>query len=129
LLSFLDNHDLNRFLFEARGDPGRLRQAAEVQFAQARPPVIYYGTEMGMNQTGPVAGDHGDLQARRLMPWEQPNRALFQTYQRLIGRWKEGHQPAPRAHLDTVLAKAEREAVETAGLGDNRSITGLKPRC
>ena len=26
-------------------------------------------------------------------------------------------------------AKAEREAVETAGLGDNRSITGLKPRC
>jgi glycosidase len=79
---------MDRFLFEAGGDQARLRQAAEIQFAQAAPPVIYYGTEAGMTQSARISGDHGDLQARRLMPWGRPNRSLFKTYQRLIRDWR-----------------------------------------
>jgi glycosidase len=91
LLSFLDNHDMNRFLFEAKGNKSLLRQAAEIQFAQASPPVIYYGTEIGMNQIGPVAGQGGDIRARSAMAWDKPDRNLFKTYQGLIGRWKQRH--------------------------------------
>ena len=91
LLSFLDNHDMNRFLFEASGDKKRLQQAAEIQFAQTCPPIIYYGTEFGMSQTGPIAGPHGDLRARSLMTWDKPDWNLFKTYQRLIAKWKQLH--------------------------------------
>ncbi len=84
LLSFLDNHDMNRFLFEARGDKARLRRALQIQFAQAAPPVIYYGTEIGMGQAGPVRGCHGDLQARRMMAWQHPDRGIFNLCKRLI---------------------------------------------
>jgi glycosidase len=91
LLSFLDNHDMNRFMFEAGGDRSRLKRALTVQFAQKAPPILYYGTEAAMNQTGPVSGDHGDLQARRMMPWGGAEGPLFKTCCRLIAQWKRCH--------------------------------------
>jgi glycosidase len=89
LLSFLDNHDLNRFAFEAGGDLKRLSRAIEIQFHQKHPPIIYYGTEIGMSQAGPISGPHGDLRARAMMRWDNPNPRLTRTYQKLIRQWKE----------------------------------------
>jgi cyclomaltodextrinase len=89
LLSFLDNHDMDRFLFEAGSNRARLQQAAEIQFAQSSPPIIYYGTEAGMSQTNRINGDHGDLAARRMMSWDRRDSALFKMYQRLIREWKK----------------------------------------
>jgi cyclomaltodextrinase len=89
LLSFLDNHDMNRFLFEAGGDRRRLLRAAKIQFAQRSTPVIYYGTEAGMGQSAAISGDHGDLQARRLMRWQAGQGHLWHTYRRLIRKWKQ----------------------------------------
>ena len=91
LLSFLDNHDMDRFLFEAGDSHTRLQQAAEIQFAQPSPPIIYYGTEVGMSQANRISGDHGDLEARRMMIWKDRDQALFKTYQRLIREWKKNH--------------------------------------
>lgn len=88
LPSFLDNHDLNRFLFEARGDQARLRQAAQIQFRQPEPPIIYYGTEVGLSQARAMQGDYGDLQARQLMPWANPDQALLEFYTDLIHQRK-----------------------------------------
>jgi cyclomaltodextrinase len=84
LPSFLDNHDMNRFLFEARNNKARLKKAAEIQFHQNQPPIIYYGTEAGMSQLRPLHGPHGDLVARQMMPWPNPDRDLFEHYQQLI---------------------------------------------
>ena len=84
LPSFLDNHDVNRFLFEARGQQARLRQAARIQFRQSQPPVIYYGTEAGLTQTRAIQGDYGDLQARAMMPWLNPDPELLRFYTHLI---------------------------------------------
>lgn len=50
LPSFLDNHDMNRFLWVARGDVRRLKLAALLQFMLPGPPVIFYGTEVGVTQ-------------------------------------------------------------------------------
>jgi glycosidase len=99
LPSFLDNHDMNRFLFEARGNKGRLKQAAEIQFRQEQPPIIYYGTEAGMSQTNAVEGMHGDLRARQLMPWENPDKELLRFYTELISQRK-----SRRAKMDSLVA-------------------------
>ena len=96
LLSFLDNHDQPRFLFEARNRRDRLLAAARLQFQQAQPPVIYYGTEIGMSQDGAFGGDFSDLKCRRMMRWDEPDAALLSEYRSLIAQWKcrfAGGQP------------------------------------
>lgn len=48
--TFIDNHDMDRFLFAAGGDKEALRRAAQAQMRLPHPPVIYYGTEVGITQ-------------------------------------------------------------------------------
>jgi glycosidase len=48
--SFLDNHDMNRFLWVAQGDKRKLKLAALCQFTMKGAPIIYYGTEAGLSQ-------------------------------------------------------------------------------
>lgn len=88
LVSFLDNHDMNRFLFEAGQDKEKLEQAARIQFEQRNPLVIYYGTEIGLTQESDVASfnSHGDLEARRMMSWRDrdQDRGLLAFYKDLI---------------------------------------------
>jgi glycosidase len=82
LPSFLDNHDMNRFLIAAGGDIRRLRLAAMVQFLLPGPPIVYYGTEVGLSQQRPL----GRLEESRLPmpPRDQWNLELRQYYRVLI---------------------------------------------
>ena len=93
LPSFLDNHDLNRFLFEAKGDRTRLMQAAEIQFQQVQTPIIYYGTEAGMTQDRAVDGQNGDLPARQWMAWTHQDPELLGFYTGLIRARKRRGSP------------------------------------
>ena len=91
LPSFLDNHDMNRFLFEAKGRRTRLKLAAELQFRQPQPPIIYYGTEVGLSQSLPILGPHGDLQTRAFMAWDRIDSDLSGYYRDLIHSRKGTH--------------------------------------
>ncbi len=85
LPSFLDNHDMNRFLWIVNGDRRRLKLAALCQFTLPQPPIIYYGTEVGLSQLEPV----GRLEESRLpMRWGNDQDAeLLAFYQQLIA-WR-----------------------------------------
>jgi glycosidase len=81
--SFLDNHDVNRFLWTVRGDTRRLKLTALCQFTLPGSPIIYYGTEVGLNQENDV----GQLEeARQPMPWQEnaQDRDLHTYYKALI---------------------------------------------
>jgi glycosidase len=70
--AFLDNHDLNRFLFAAGGERRRLILAALCLFTLPGPPLLYYGTEAGLSQSYGVKDTTvwgGDRHARLPMPW------------------------------------------------------------
>ncbi|MEA2055518.1 MAG: alpha-amylase family glycosyl hydrolase [Candidatus Thermoplasmatota archaeon] len=83
---FLDNHDMNRFLFECGNDDEKLKVAAEIQFSNDQPAVIYYGTETGMTQDKSIweIARHGDLQARKPMNWKKQDKELLSFYKKLI---------------------------------------------
>ena len=84
--SFLDNHDMNRFLWAARGDKRKLRLAALCQFTLSGPPVVYYGTEVGLSQLRDVRqGTLGLPEESRLpMLWgSAQDQNLLVDYQRL----------------------------------------------
>ncbi len=90
--TFLDNHDMDRFLYIVKGDKAALKRAAEAQFRLPGPPVIYYGTEVGLSQpTSMVAG--GGLHVSRVpMPWDEAQDAdLLAFYKRLIRARRGGH--------------------------------------
>lgn len=83
--TFIDNHDLDRFLFISGGDKDKLRKAAEVQFELPGPPIIYYGTEVGMSQQFGVREVEGLVVSRAPMVWDDSqDRELFSFYQSLI---------------------------------------------
>lgn len=85
--AFLDNHDMNRFLWACEGDERRLKLAALCQFTLSGPPLIYYGTEVGLSQERDVR--QGSLgfphEARLPMIWdEEQNTELLAFYRALI---------------------------------------------
>jgi glycosidase len=89
LPTFLDNHDMNRFLWVVGGDTRRLRLAAMCQFALPGPPIVYYGTELGLSQRRDVryADGSGHPEESRLpMPWgEAADPSLLAFYAALGG--------------------------------------------
>ena len=89
LPTFLDNHDMNRFLFDCKNDKQKLKQAVKIQFSISQPHIIYYGTEIGMSQEKSIWSftSHGDLQARRPMNWENIDSDLKKFYRTLINNF------------------------------------------
>jgi cyclomaltodextrinase / maltogenic alpha-amylase / neopullulanase len=104
LPTFLDNHDMNRFLWNAGGDTRRLKLAALCQFTLPQPPIVYYGTEVGVTQRQAV----GRLEEARLpMPWgDQQDRALLAFYRDLIALRRQTTEvwslPRETVHVDDV---------------------------
>jgi len=86
---FLDNHDMDRVLFQCNNHLDRLKKAAEIQFSIHQPIIIYYGTEQSISQQKSVwsTSDHGDILARKPMPWNNTdNNELYDFYRNLIKR-------------------------------------------
>ena len=86
LPNFLDNHDMNRFLFECNNNKNKLKKAAEYQFMVNQPIIIYYGTEIGLTQNKSIWNleSHGDLQTRMPMIWRDYDENLLNYYKDLI---------------------------------------------
>ena len=86
LPTFLDNHDMDRFLFKCGNDIEQLKAAASIQFSLDQPAIIYYGTEVGMTQKQTLwtMPSNGDLLARQPMNWENQNNDLRLFYKNLI---------------------------------------------
>jgi 1,4-alpha-glucan branching enzyme len=85
MLTFLDNHDMDRFHFIAGDDKNLLRKAAEIQMRLPGPPIIYYGTEAGMSQILSKSSEVGLEASRMPMIWgEDQDTELFGFYKTLI---------------------------------------------
>lgn len=91
--TFIDNHDMDRFLFVAGGDKEALRRAAEAQMRLPGPPIIYYGTEVGLAQRQGKGGALGLESSREPMPWgDRQDADLLAFYRDLI---RQRQQTAP----------------------------------
>jgi glycosidase len=85
LPSFLDSHDMDRFLFIANGDKAALMRAAAFQMRLPQPPIIYYGTEVGLSQIRTVTEGFGLEMSRTPMLWgDAQDRELLGYYRGLI---------------------------------------------
>ena len=86
LPTFLDNHDMDRFLYTCKDKKRVLKEAIRIQFSIDQPRIIYYGTEVGMSQKKSIheISSHGDLQAREPMRWQKQDKDLLEFYKDMI---------------------------------------------
>ncbi len=85
--AFFDNHDIDRFLFAAQGDVRRLKIALAFLLLWPQPPVIFYGTEIGLTQKYSKDDPGQGLSAGRVvMEWnpERQDRDILDTVRQLI---------------------------------------------
>lgn len=83
--SFLDNHDMNRFLYITAGEDRQLRLAALVQMTLPGQPIVYYGTEVGLGQEQSKEAGAGSDEARLPMLWgDDQEKKLLSWYRTLI---------------------------------------------
>ena len=76
---------MNRFLFECSNNKKKLKQAAKIQFSIKQPPIIYYGTEVGLSQTVSKSSETGLETSRMAMLWDdRQDLDLLATYQEMI---------------------------------------------
>lgn len=96
LPSFIENHDMNRFLFSAGQDMNKLKMALRLQFSLSQPPILYYGTETGMTHDRPVSQKIplSDLQVRKPMPWDALDYEMIDFCRELI-RKRKNHFNSP----------------------------------
>lgn len=107
-LSFLDNHDLDRFYWLVGGDKRKLRLAALCQFTLPGTPVVYYGTEVGVLQDrGVDAAAHELEECRRPMLWDDDQDAEIREYFRWLIQLRRHHPVFWRGARRTLHLSAE----------------------
>ena len=122
LATLLDNHDMNRFLWMARGDKRRLKLAATVMMTLPGAPIIYYGTEVGLTQRHDAVTENAE--ARLPMLWgEKQDTDLLGHFQRL-GRLRAGSPALRRGSRRTLHADAN-ELIYERVLGEERIVVSL----
>lgn len=86
LPNFLDNHDMNRAFYQFDQDKEQLKNAFRIMREQGEPTVLYYGTEIGMTQYQAIDEfeEHGDLQSRKPMQWEEQDKELLEFFRKQI---------------------------------------------
>lgn len=82
--TFVDNHDMNRFLHIAQGDKDALRSALAAQMKLPGPPILYYGTEIGL--THAISTQDAGLEVGRVpMIWDdRQDRRLLEDVSALL---------------------------------------------
>jgi glycosidase len=136
LPTFLDNHDMNRFLWVVRGDARRLKLAALCQFTLPNPPIIYYGTEVGRSQDRDVRSADGSghpEESRLPMLWgAEQNLELLDFYRRLIAVRRESGDLWRGTRAAIVLDDASGVSVHRHAAGARTAVVilnnGADPR-
>ena len=92
-MTFLDNHDMDRFYYTIGEDLGRFKMATTLLLTTRGVPQLYYGTEILMKKYG----SHGLLREDFPGGWEGDERDAFTS----VGRTKEENEAFD--HLKKIL--------------------------
>lgn len=133
-LSFLENHDSNRFLWLSK-DKKILKLASILQFSLSDIPIIYNGQEMGANQSRDILEGEKTLHeyARLPIPWEEQDKELIDFYKRLIkirknhpSLYKGNFTPIPSSVISFKKSYANNETILTIiNLNEKKELFNL----
>jgi len=122
--SFLDNHDMNRFLLVAGNDKRRLKLAALCQFTLSGPPIVYNGTEVGVGQDRLIDApdSHGMEECRQPMLWGTAQDADLRAHFRSLARFRRDHPVIWQGKRQTVHLDTTRETYAYAITNEEEAV-------
>ena len=131
LPGFVDNHDMNRFLWVVGNDKRRLLLGAGLLFAFGGAPVLYYGTEVGLGQ--PRNRGHHREESRHPMFWAESRQdaALLAAFRGLVAL-RKSHPALQQGSIRTLHVDDEAGTwLAERVWGDDRMLiavnTGERP--
>ena len=128
LPAFIDNHDMNRFIFSAHADVRLLKLALLLLYALPQPPVIYYGTEFGLSQKRSIhsEGGLGFDEARLPMDWEKAEGEDLRGYLAQLANMRKVHAAVRHAKREILHCDDQSETLVLAiGAGKERLWVAL----
>ncbi len=126
--SFLDNHDMDRFLWRAGNDKRRLKLAALCQFTLGGAPIVYNGTESGVIQQLGMGdeGSRGMAENRVACVWDADQDTDLRDYFWYLIHMRRDHPALWRGTRRTVhLNAAEGTYAYVREDGRETVIVGL----
>ena len=90
MVSFLDNHDMDRFIRYCHGNVNLLLEAFELLLSLDNPVIIYTGTEncrANRYEVTPMH-PHSDLQVRAPVDWNRLNHEFVEGFSALVSRYR-----------------------------------------
>jgi glycosidase len=111
LPAFIDNHDMNRFLVAANNDDRLLRLALLVLYVLPGAPIIYYGTEVPINQAQSIHAKNaqGFDEARLPMPWEAMEHSTLPDYLQKLAQFRHAYPDIHQTGWEVYLCDDQRE--------------------
>lgn len=90
MVTFLDNHDMNRFIRYCGGNVKTLLQSFELLLSLHNPVVIYNGTENCRPNEREVSSTNAnsDLQVRNPVDWDHIDREFLKGFRRLVIKYR-----------------------------------------
>ncbi len=86
MYTLISSHDIPRALWRLRGDLAKFKLALGILLTFPGAPGLYYGDEIGLDQTNPYDDWNGDPMCRGTFPWnqEQWNQDVLEWTRKLI---------------------------------------------
>jgi len=121
--AFIDNHDMNRFIFTAEGNLSAVHAALSLLYLLPQPPIVYYGTEFDLSQQRSIhdRAASGFDEARLATPWE--TKPLPETSQllRQLSDFREANPWLSEATWQVIsVSKDGQQAQIKATSGSNQ---------
>ena len=91
--AFIDNHDMNRFIFAAEGNLAAVHAALSLLYLLPQPPIVYYGTEFDLSQQRSIhdRAASGFDEARLAIPWNTASMSETACLLRQLSDFREAN--------------------------------------
>ncbi len=109
--AFIDNHDMNRFIYSANDDPASLTIALTVLYLLPGPPIVYFGTETALSQPRSIHDPQsiGFDESRLPMNWEAISSSPLIPHLKRLSSMREANPDLPDASWHLLYVNDEKQ--------------------
>lgn len=112
--AFIDNHDMNRFVFTAEENLDAVHAALSLLYLLPQPPIVYYGTEFDLSQHRSIhdRGASGFDEARLAIPWKTESMPETARLLRELSDFREANPWLTQATWQVISVSADAQQAE-----------------
>ena len=123
--AFIDNHDMNRFIFTAEENLEALHAALTLLYLLPQPLIVYYGTEIPLSQHHSIhdPGSVGFDESRLAMDWDSPNQSETARLIQQLSEFREQNPWITTATWQVISTSTDGQQAELSLSSHSKKLT------